>query len=137
MPSGVARGGYVPSDAGGLQPGEEPDVILIATARRRRSRRRRCWRTTTPRSRCRCCLEWFEAQPYEYRDGAAPRRHGAGGRAQAGVAQCWHQRWLATRARSKSRRALRRTADHKTLFREYGFTAEAVAAAAELVQLDN
>ncbi len=54
---------------------------------------------------------------------------------EAGVAQCWHQ-LVGDTGEIVSIEHYGESADHKTLFREYGFTAEAVAAAAERA-LDN
>ncbi|KXN97356.1 transketolase [Mycobacterium tuberculosis] len=136
---GVARGGYVLSDAGGLQPGEEPDVILIATG----SEVQLAVATQTlladndilARVVSMPCLEWFEAQPYEYRDAVLPPTVSARVAVEAGVAQCWHQ-LVGDTGEIVSIEHYGESADHKTLFREYGFTAEAVAAAAERA-LDN
>lgn len=136
---GVARGGYVLSDAGGLQPGEEPDVILIATGSEVQlavaaqtllaDNDILAWVVSMP------CLEWFEAQPYEYRDAVLPPTVSARVAVEAGVAQCWHQ-LVGDTGEIVSIEHYGESADHKTLFREYGFTAEAVAAAAERA-LDN
>lgn len=136
---GVARGGYVLSDAGGLQPGEEPDVILIATG----SEVQLAVAAQTlledndilARVVSMPCLEWFEAQPYEYRDAVLPPTVSARVAVEAGVAQCWHQ-LVGDTGEIVSIEHYGESADHKTLFREYGFTAEAVAAAAERA-LDN
>lgn len=81
------------------------------------------------------CLEWFEAQPYEYRDAVLPPTVSARVAVEAGVAQCWHQ-LVGDTGEIVSIEHYGESADHKTLFREYGFTAEAVAAAAERA-LDN
>lgn len=136
---GVARGGYVLSDAGGLQPGEEPDVILIATGSEVQlavaAQTLLADNDILARVVSMPCLEWFEAQPYEYRDAVLPPTVSARVAVEAGVAQCWHQLVGAT-GEIVSIEHYGESADHKTLFREYGFTAEAVAAAAERA-LDN
>lgn len=137
---GVARGGYVLSDAGGLQPGEEPDVILIATGSEVQlavaAQTLLADNDILARVVSMPCLEWFEAQPYEYRDAVLPPPTvSARVAVEAGVAQCWHQ-LVGDTGEIVSIEHYGESADHKTLFREYGFTAEAVAAAAERA-LDN
>lgn len=136
---GVARGGYVLSDAGGLQPGEEPDVILIATGSEVQlavaAQTLLADNDILARVVSMPCLEWFEAQPYEYRDAVLPPTVSARVAVEAGVAQCWHQ-LVGDTGEIVSIEHYGESADHKTLFREYGFTAEAVAAAAEQA-LDN
>lgn len=136
---GVARGGYVLSDAGGLQPGEEPDVILIATGSEVQlavaAQTLLADNDILARVVSMPCLEWFEAQPYEYRDAVLPPTVSARVAVEAGVAQCWHQ-LVGDTGEIVSIEHYSESADHKTLFREYGFTAEAVAAAAERA-LDN
>ncbi|SGE81137.1 transketolase [Mycobacterium tuberculosis] len=136
---GVARGGYVLSDAGGLQPGEEPDVILIATGSEVQlavaAQTLLADNDILARVVSMPCLEWFEAQPYEYRDAVLPPTVSAWVAVEAGVAQCWHQ-LVGDTGEIVSIEHYGESADHKTLFREYGFTAEAVAAAAERA-LDN
>lgn len=136
---GVARGGYVLSDAGGLQPGEEPDVILIATGSEVQlavaAQTLLADNDILARVVSMPCLEWFEAQPYEYRDAVLPPTVSARVAVEAGVAQCWHQ-LVGDTGEIVSIEHYGESADHKTLFRDYGFTAEAVAAAAERA-LDN
>lgn len=136
---GVARGGYVLSDAGGLQPGEEPDVILIATGSEVQlavaAQTLLADNDILARVVSMPCLEWFEAQPYEYRDAVLPPTVSARVAVEAGVAQCWHQ-LVGDTGEIVSIEHYGESADHKTLFLEYGFTAEAVAAAAERA-LDN
>ncbi|KEB78886.1 transketolase Tkt [Mycobacterium tuberculosis MAL020102] len=136
---GVARGGYVLSDAGGLQPGEESDVILIATGSEVQlavaAQTLLADNDILARVVSMPCLEWFEAQPYEYRDAVLPPTVSARVAVEAGVAQCWHQ-LVGDTGEIVSIEHYGESADHKTLFREYGFTAEAVAAAAERA-LDN
>ncbi|MEQ6322757.1 transketolase [Mycobacterium canetti] len=136
---GVARGGYVLRDAPGLQPGEEPDVILIATGSEVQlavaAQTLLADNDILARVVSMPCLEWFEAQPYEYRDTVLPPTVSARVAVEAGVAQCWH-RLVGDTGEIVSIEHYGESADHKTLFREYGFTAEAVAAAAERA-LDN
>ncbi|CCK55434.1 Transketolase Tkt (TK) [Mycobacterium canettii CIPT 140070008] len=136
---GVARGGYVLRDPSGLEPGEEPDVILIATGSEVQlavaAQTLLADNDILARVVSMPCLEWFEAQPYEYRDAVLPPTVSARVAVEAGVAQCWH-RLVGDTGEIVSIEHYGESADHKTLFREYGFTAEAVAAAAERA-LDN
>jgi transketolase len=81
------------------------------------------------------CMEWFEAQPQEYRDSVLPPTVSARVAVEAGIAQCWHK-LVGDTGRIISIEHYGASADDKTLFREFGFTAEAVAAAAEQA-LDN
>ncbi|CKN52085.1 transketolase [Mycobacterium tuberculosis] len=122
---GVARGGYVLSDAGGLQPGEEPDVILIATGSEVQlavaAQTLLADNDILARVVSMPCLEWFEAQPYEYRDAVLPPTVSARVAVEAGVAQCWHQ-LVGDTGEIVSIEHYGESADHKTLFREYGFT---------------
>ncbi|AMC54818.1 transketolase [Mycobacterium tuberculosis variant bovis] len=100
---GVARGGYVLSDAGGLQPGEEPDVILIATGSEVQlavaAQTLLADNDILARVVSMPCLEWFEAQPYEYRDAVLPRRCRRGWPSKPASRNAGTS-WLATRARS-------------------------------------
>ncbi len=81
------------------------------------------------------CVEWFESQPTEYRDSVLPPSVSARVAVEAGIAQCWHK-LVGDTGKIVSIEHYGESADAKTLFREYGFTAEAVAAAAEQV-VDN
>ena len=76
------------------------------------------------------CVEWFEAQPQEYRDSVLPPDVSARVAVEAGVAQCWYK-YVGDTGEIVSIEHYGESADDKTLFREFGFTPEAVAAAAE------
>ncbi len=135
---GVARGGYILGDEGSSD-GEEPDVILIATGSEVQlaveAQKLLADRDIVARVVSMPCVEWFESQPYEYRDSVLPPSVSARVAVEAGVAQCWHK-LVGDTGRIVSIEHYGESADHKTLFREFGFTAEAVAAAAEQV-VDN
>ena len=75
------------------------------------------------------CLEWFEAQPKEYRDAVLPPDVSARVAVEAGIAQGWWK-YLGTDGRAVSLEHFGASADAATLFREFGITAEAVVAAA-------
>ena len=75
-------------------------------------------------------LEWFEEQPAEYRESVLPAAVTARVSVEAGVALTW-QSYIGDRGRAVSIEHFGASADYKTLFREFGITAEAVVAAAK------
>ena len=75
------------------------------------------------------CLEWFEEQDPAYRESVLPSRVRARVSVEAGIAQGWWK-YLGTDGRAVSLEHFGASADAVTLFREFGITAEAVAAAA-------
>ena len=128
--AGVARGGYILGDDGG----DEPDVVLIATGSEVQlaveAAKQLAERDIVARVVSMPCMEWFEAQPAEYRDSVLPPAVSARVAVEAGIAQCWHK-LVGDTGEIISLEHFGESADDKTLFREFGFTAEAVAAAAE------
>jgi transketolase len=136
---GVARGGYVLGNGGGDRDEDEPDVILIATGSEVQlaveAQKLLADKDIIARVVSMPCVEWFESQPYEYRDSVLPPSVSARVAVEAGVAQCWHK-LVGDTGKIVSIEHYGESADAKTLFREFGFTAEAVAAAAEQV-VDN
>ena len=132
---GVARGGYILGD----DSGEEPDVVLIGTGSEVQlaveAQKLLADRDIVARVVSMPCVEWFESQSEEYRDSVLPPSVSARVAVEAGVAQCWHK-LVGDTGRIVSIEHYGESADYKTLFREFGFTAEAVAAAAEQV-VDN
>ncbi len=135
---GVARGGYI-LDGGGLEPDQEPDVMLIATGSEVQlavdAAKLLADRDIIARVVSMPCVEWFESQASDYRDSVLPPSVSARVAVEAGVAQCWHK-LVGDTGKIISIEHYGESADAKTLFREFGFTAEAVAAAAEQV-VDN
>ena len=133
---GVGRGGYVLGDS---DPDEEPDVILIGTGSEVQlaveAQKLLADKDILARVVSMPCVEWFESQPEDYRDSVLPPTVSARVAVEAGVAQSWHK-LVGDTGRIVSIEHYGESADAKTLFREYGFTAEAVAAAAEQV-VDN
>ncbi|MGY4708677.1 transketolase [Mycolicibacterium sp. CBM1] len=133
---GVQRGGYV---LGGGNPADDADVIIIATgselqlaveaAKMLADKDITAYVVSMP------CVEWFDAQPQEYRDSVLPPDVSARVAVEAGVAQSWYK-FVGDTGEIISIEHYGESADDKTLFREFGFTAEAVAAAAERV-IDN
>jgi transketolase len=135
---GVARGGYILGETGDPDD-EEPDVVLIATGSEVQlaveAQKLLADRDIVARVVSMPCVEWFESQSEEYRDSVLPPSVSARVAVEAGVAQCWHK-LVGDTGRIVSIEHYGESADYKTLFREFGFTAEAVAAAAEQV-VDN
>jgi transketolase len=127
---GVKRGGYVLADASG----GEPRVILIGTgselqitmaARKVLEDEGVATRVVSMPS-----MEWFDAQDQDYRDSVIPPSVRARVTVEAGVAQPWH-RFAGDAGEIVSIEHYGASADYQTLFREFGFTHEAVVAAAK------
>jgi transketolase len=132
---GVARGGYV---LGGT-PDENPDVVLIGTGSELQlavaAQKILADKGITATVVSMPCVEWFESQPVEYRDSVLPPAVSARVAVEAAVAQSWY-RLVGDTGEIVSIEHYGESADDKTLFREFGFTPEAVVAAAER-SLDN
>ncbi|WP_278255907.1 hypothetical protein [Nocardioides convexus] len=75
------------------------------------------------------CLEWFEAQDQAYRDSVIPPIVKARVSVEAGIKQGWRE-YVGDAGRMVSIEHYGASADAATLFREFGFTPEAVAQAA-------
>jgi transketolase len=75
------------------------------------------------------CLDWFESQDQDYRDVVLPPTVKARVSVEAGLAISWY-RLLGDAGEAVSIEHFGASADGATLFREFGVTAEAVAAAA-------
>jgi transketolase len=125
----TARGGYVLREADG----GEPQVILIATgsevhlaveAREALQAEGVPTRVVSMPS-----VEWFDEQDQAYRDSVLPPSVKARVAVEAGVGLTWH-RFVGDAGRIVSLEHFGASADAKVLFREYGFTAENVAAQA-------
>ena len=133
--SGVAKGGYV---LGG-HPAEEPDVILIGTGSELQlavaAQKILADKGIQASVVSMPCVEWFESQPVEYRDSVLPPTVSARVAVEAAVAQSWYK-LVGDTGEIVSIEHYGESADAKTLFREFGFTPEAVVAAAER-SLDN
>jgi transketolase len=135
---GVARGGYILA-SDGEESGQDPDVVLIATGSEVQlavdAQKLLADKDIVARVVSMPCVEWFESQPEDYRDSVLPPTVSARVAVEAGIAQSWHK-LVGDTGRIVSIEHYGESADYKTLFREFGFTAEAVAAAAEQV-VDN
>ncbi|WAL63048.1 transketolase [Amycolatopsis cynarae] len=129
---GVAKGGYVLAEAEGGAAGK-PEVILIATGSEVQlavAAREALQADGVPtRVVSMPCVEWFDAQDEAYRESVLPSDVKARVSVEAGVAQPWH-RFVGDAGEIVSIEHFGASADYQTLFREFGFTADAVVAAA-------
>ncbi len=125
----IARGGYVLRDCDGT-----PEVILIATgsevqlvvAAADSLAERRVRVVSMP------CVERFAAQDAAYREAVLPAAVGARVAVEAGVTQGWY-RYVGSAGEVVGIDRFGASAPVGELFENFGFTAEAVAAAAERV----
>ena len=128
--SGVAKGAYVLVDAAS----GDPEVILVATgsevslALEARLRLEKSGVGTRVVSMP--CREWFEEQPRSYQNKVLPPAVRARVSVEAAVAMGWHD-LVGDAGRCVSIEHYGASADAKTLFREFGFTPEAVVKAAK------
>jgi transketolase len=126
---GVARGGYVLAEAAG----GAPEVILIGTGSELQiaveARKVLEADGVATRVVSMPCVEWFDAQDEAYRESVLPAAVRARVSVEAGVAQPWH-RFTGDAGENIAIEHFGASADHKTLFREFGFTHENVVAAA-------
>lgn len=76
------------------------------------------------------CLEWFDEQPAEYREQVLPASVKAKVSVEAGLALGWNK-YIGPFGQSVSIEHFGASADAKTLYREFGMTAEAVVSAAK------
>jgi len=128
--AGVAKGGYVLQDA---EIGPVRVVIIgtgselqIAVAARKTLEAQGIGTRVVSRP----CVEWFDAQEPNYRDSVIPPTVRARVAVEAGIAMPWY-RFVGTDGEIVSIEHYGASADYKTLFREFGFTDEAVTAAAQ------
>nr|WP_202451883.1 transketolase [Streptomyces sp. SID4948] len=125
----AARGGYVLFEA----EGGPAQVILIGTGSEVQlavEAREQLQAAGVPtRVVSMPCVEWFDDQDQAYRDSVLLPTVKARVAVEAGVALTWY-RYVGDAGRIVSLEHFGASADAKVLFREFGFTAEAVAAAA-------
>lgn len=125
---GVAKGGYVLADSDGT-----PDVVLIATGSEVQlaveAKKTLDADGVQARVVSMPCVEWFDAQDAAYRESVIPAGVKARVSVEAGIAQSWH-RFTGDAGVNVSIEHFGASADAATLFREFGFTAEAVVEAA-------
>lgn len=127
---GVRRGAYVLADS----PTGAIDVLLIATGSEvqlaLKARELLATAGTGARVVSAPCLEWFSEQSEEYQESVLPAAVHARVSVEAGISLGWH-RIVGDKGRTISIEHFGASADAATLFREYGFTAEAVVSAAQ------
>jgi transketolase len=129
LADGAARGGYVLAEAdGGL-----PSVLLIGTGSEVQialDARERLQADGVPaRVISMPCLEWFGVQDQAYRDSVLPPSVRARVSVEAGITSGW-EKIIGDAGRSVGVEHYGASADYQTLYREFGITADAVAAAA-------
>ncbi|MFC9254864.1 transketolase [Amycolatopsis thailandensis] len=126
---GVKRGGYVLAEASD----GKPQVVLIATGSEVQlaveARKTLEADGITASVVSMPCVEWFDAQDQSYKDSVIPPSVKARVSVEAGIAQSWH-RFTGDAGENVSIEHFGASADAGTLFREFGFTAEAVVDAA-------
>ncbi|GAA2877057.1 transketolase [Streptomyces mexicanus] len=126
----AARGGYVLFEA----EGGEPQVVLIATGSEVHvaveAREQLQAEGIPTRVVSMPCIEWFEEQDQGYRDSVLPPAVRARVAVEAGVGLSWHK-YVGDAGRIVSLEHFGASADGKLLFKEFGFTAENVAAKAK------
>lgn len=128
--TGVAKGAYVLVDASGSG---APDVVIIATGSEVSLALEARLRLEKAGTRTRVvsmpCREWFEDQPRSYQNKVLPPTVRARVSVEAGVSMGWHD-LVGDSGRCVSIEHFGASADAATLFREFGFTPEAVVKAA-------
>lgn len=132
---GVTKGGYVLAESST----EAPQVVLIATGSELQlavaARTKLEDEGVGTRVVSMPCVEWFDAQDKAYREEVLPPSVTARVAVEAGIAMPWH-RFVGDLGEVVSIEHFGASADYQTLFREFGFTPEAVVSAAQRT-LDN
>jgi transketolase len=127
---GVAKGGYVLLDS----PTDNVDVVLLGTGSEVQyavsAREELAKEGIGARVVSLPCLEWFEAQEQDYRDSVIPPSVKARVSVEAGVKQGWRE-YVGDAGRIVSLEHFGASASGALLFKEYGFTPEAVVTAAK------
>jgi len=126
---GVARGAYVLADTDST-----PDVVLIATGSEVElavaARRQLAEQGVAARVVSMPCREWFDAQDEDYRESVIPSGVKARVSVEAGIKMSWND-ILGDAGRAVSLEHFGESADYKTLYREFGITAEDVVSKAQ------
>ncbi|MFC4373683.1 transketolase [Nocardia halotolerans] len=126
---GVRKGGYVLAEASTGTPqviliGTGSEVQLAVAARTTLEEQGIATRVVSMP-----CVEWFDAQDQGYRDEVLPPSVRARVAVEAGIAMPWH-RFVGDAGEIVSIDHFGASADFKTLYREFGITADAVVRAA-------
>ncbi|MGM0930864.1 MAG: transketolase [Actinomycetota bacterium] len=138
----VSKGAYVLAEAQSGGTDTTPQVILLATGSEVQLavKARETLQADGIATRVVSvpCFEWFARQDPAYRESVLPAGIKARVSVEAGIAQCWDG-LVGDAGRSVSLEHYGASADYKTLFREFGITAEAVVEAARdsLAQINN
>jgi len=126
---GVAKGAYVIAE-----PTSAPDVILIATGSEVHVAIEASKLLVEEKISARVvsapCLEWFEEQSDSYKEQVLPKNLRARVSIEAGVGTGW-QKYVGDNGEIISLEHFGASASAGTLFKEYGFTAENIVAAAK------
>nr|WP_202486863.1 transketolase [Streptomyces sp. SID8354] len=130
----TAKGGYVRFEAEAVDgQAVEPQAVLIATGSELQlavAAREQLQAEGVPtRVVSMPSVEWFEEQDQAYKDSVLPPSVKARVAVEAGIGLTWY-RYVGDAGRIVSLEHFGASADGKLLFREFGFTPEAVAAAA-------
>ncbi|MEV7086430.1 transketolase [Streptomyces sp. NPDC093085] len=130
----AAKGGYVLFDAEDAEGNAtEPQVLLIGTGSEVQlavAAREQLQAAGVPaRVVSMPSVEWFDEQDQAYQDSVLPPSVKARVAVEAGIALTWH-RFVGDAGHIVSLEHFGASADAKVLFREFGFTADAVTAAA-------
>jgi len=127
-PDGVARGAYALNNV------SNPNVILIATGSEVSLALKACELLAVENIKARVvsapCLEWFKRQPSDYRQSVLPDSVPARVSIEAGISQGWRD-LIGDLGEAISLEHFGASASHTTLFNEFGFTPEAIVAAAK------
>ena len=127
---GVAKGGYVLADSSTAA----PEVVIIATGSEVQlavaARKTLEEQGIGTRVVSMPCVEWFMSQDQNYRDQVLPPTVKARVAVEAGIAMPWYP-LVGGFGEIVSLEHYGESGDYKTLFREFGFTPEAVVAAAQ------
>ena len=130
---GVARGAYVLREAAGLADGAQPDVLILATGSEVQlavtAQDQLAAQGVAARVVSVPCMEWFAEQDQAYRDAVLPPSVRARVAVEAGVAMPWLG-LLGDAGRCVSLEHFGASAAAEVLFRQFGFTPEAVVSAA-------
>ncbi|WP_030988519.1 transketolase [Streptomyces sp. NRRL S-1813] len=130
----TAKGAYIRFDAEGADgKSTTPQVVLIGTGSELQlaveAREQLQAEGVPTRVVSMPCVEWFDQQDRAYRDSVLPPSVKARVAVEAGIGLTWH-RFVGDAGRIVSLEHFGASADAKVLFREFGFTADAVASAA-------
>jgi len=127
-PDGVTRGAYALNNV------SNPNVILIATGSEVSLALKACELLAVENIKARVvsapCLEWFKRQPSDYRHSVLPDSVPARVSIEAGISQGWRD-LIGDLGEAISLEHFGASASHTTLFNEFGFTPEAIVAAAK------